>query len=46
MKTFLFSLVAAFWGLLLFNSFSFDQFDFTSSRGDISWDDITDELWP
>ena len=46
MKTGLLSLIAAFWTLLLFNSFSLDQFDFTTTTGDISWDDITDELWP
>lgn len=32
--------------VLLFRTTRFDHLDFTGDQFDISWDDVTDDLWP
>ncbi|GHB58226.1 hypothetical protein GCM10007390_09640 [Persicitalea jodogahamensis] len=45
MKLLLLSLSAFISVIGLFNSNQFDHLDITGDRFDISWDDITDDLW-
>lgn len=46
MKTLLIGLLTALWAIVLFRPNRFDCLDFTGDQFDISWDDITEDLWP
>ncbi len=46
MKTLMLSLLALLGAMILFQSTRFDFLDFTSTTYDISWDEITEDLWP
>ncbi len=46
MKLFILSLVTLFGAIGLFDSTMFDHLDITSDKFDISWDEITEDLWP
>lgn len=46
MKTFLICLLSALWAMVLLRPNRFDYLDFTGDQFDISWDDITEDLWP
>jgi hypothetical protein len=45
MKMFLISLLTALFATVLFRSTRFDFLDLTSNKFDISWDEITEDLW-
>ena len=46
MKFFIFALTAIFGAIGMFNSKKYDHLDLSSDEYDITWDEITDDLWP
>lgn len=46
MKMLLISLLTTLWTAVFFRSPRFDFLDLTGEQFDISWDDITEDLWP
>ncbi|GHB85742.1 hypothetical protein [Persicitalea jodogahamensis] len=46
MKFFLLSLTAIIGAIGLFDSKKYDYLDISGNKFDISWDDITGDLWP
>lgn len=46
MKPLLISLLTALWATALLRSTRFDFLDLTSDKFDISWDKITENMWP
>lgn len=46
MKAYLIYCLALVVAMVLFRSIRFDFFDLKSDKFDITWDDITEDLWP
>lgn len=46
MKMLLISSLATLCATILFRSNRFDYLDLNSTKFDISWDEITEDLWP
>ncbi len=46
MKLFILSLATLFGVVGLFDTRKYDHLDFNNDKFDITWDDITDDLWP
>jgi hypothetical protein len=46
MKTLLISVLAVLYAMVIARPSRFDHLDLTSDKFDISWEDITDDLWP
>ena len=46
MKTLLIASLALFCTMVYFRTVRFDFLDFTNNKLNISWDDITEDLWP